>query len=275
MHRTTLSHFMEKLKCRSFMESEQVLELVERTTGLVSRDKLMDLRLDAQEAVANPDRYDASGGGGGSKVWDWFLARSGGGRAEAAARPWAIALAVLLSAIAYCGDPFPDDPVATRASSFLAMVVSLWLFKAIPFHATAMLICPLVVFFDVLRDPAFPDDKNATLTSEKAASFVLSAFFNHNTFLILGGCVRSMRVPKLKGVSSAYPHPARTSPPPRRYTISAAFSRCEVEKRLACQLQTTFEDSPRLFLLAMMLLGLFLSMWISNHTYVPQPPIKN
>ena len=31
-------------------------------------------------------------------------------------------------------------------------------------------------------------------------------------------------------------------------------------------LQRAFESRPKLFLLAMMLLGLFLSMWISNHT---------
>jgi phosphate transporter len=65
----------------------------------------------------------------------------------------------------------------------------------------------------------------------------LHSFFNHNTFLILGG-----------------------------YTVSACFSRCDVEMRIASAMQGTFEKRPKLFLLAMMLLGLFLSMWISNHT---------
>ena len=36
--------------------------------------------------------------------------------------------------------------------------------------------------------------------------------------------------------------------------------------RIASAMQGTFEKRPKLFLLAMMLLGLFLSMWISNHT---------
>ncbi|GMH65095.1 hypothetical protein TrST_g3430 [Triparma strigata] len=97
-----------------------------------------------------------------------------------------------------------------------------------------MFIPVLAVFFNVLRDET---DKKLTLNPEAAAKVVLSSFFNHNTFLILGG-----------------------------YAISAAFSRCEVERRLASLLQARFENQPYLFLLAMMMLGMFLSMWISNHT---------
>ena len=84
-------------------------------------------------------------------------------------------------------------------------MVSLWIFKALPFHSTAMFIPVLAVFFNVLRDET---DKKLTLNPEAAAKVVLSSFFNHNTFLILGG-----------------------------YAISAAFSRCEVERRLASLLQ--------------------------------------
>ena len=50
------------------------------------------------------------------------------------------------------------------------------------------------------------------------------------------------------------------------YTISCAFSRCQLELRVAAWLQKRLGNSPQLFLLAIMGFGLFLSMWISNHT---------
>jgi phosphate transporter len=50
------------------------------------------------------------------------------------------------------------------------------------------------------------------------------------------------------------------------YTLSSAFSRCQLELRAAAWMQKKFGHSPLKFLLAVMYLGLFLSMWISNHT---------
>lgn len=50
------------------------------------------------------------------------------------------------------------------------------------------------------------------------------------------------------------------------YTISSAFSRCQLELRLASFMQKRLGDHPKLFILAVMLLGLFLSTWISNTT---------
>jgi phosphate transporter len=60
---------------------------------------------------------------------------------------------------------------------------------------------------------------------------------NHTTILIMGG-----------------------------YSISAAFAKCQIELYIAAFLQRRFKKSPNLFLLAIMMMGLFLSMWISNHT---------
>lgn len=51
-----------------------------------------------------------------------------------------------------------------------------------------------------------------------------------------------------------------------RYSISAAFGKCQIELYIAAALQRRFKKRPNLFLLAIMLMGLFLSMWISNHT---------
>lgn len=45
-----------------------------------------------------------------------------------------------------------------------------------------------------------------------------------------------------------------------RYTISTAFSRCQLELRVASVLQEQLGDHPYLFILAIMFLGLFLSM---------------
>jgi phosphate transporter len=50
------------------------------------------------------------------------------------------------------------------------------------------------------------------------------------------------------------------------YTISTAFARCELELVIASYLQSRFGKFPKIFILAVMFLGLFLSMWISNHT---------
>ena len=65
----------------------------------------------------------------------------------------------------------------------------------------------------------------------------MSQLVNHTTILIMGG-----------------------------YAISAAFAKCQIELYIAAFLQRRFKKQPNLFLLAIMLMGLFLSMWISNHT---------
>mmetsp|Transcript_17890 Transcript_17890/g.35863 ORF Transcript_17890/g.35863 Transcript_17890/m.35863 type:complete len:314 (+) Transcript_17890:1-942(+) len=192
----------------------------------------MEFTADAREAVR---KGTAEGGddGDGAKAKGRDLV----GRFFSSKHPlrvWALSLSVLLSSLAAAATPFGDDDVANRALSFLTLVVSLWIFEALPFHSTAMFIPVLAVVFDVLRSPEDPD---MTMTPEEASKVVLGSFFNHNTFLILGG-----------------------------YAISSAFSRCEVETVVASALQVRFEDRPYLFLLAMMMLGLFLSMWISNHT---------
>jgi len=182
MKRNSLPVFMETLKGRSFMEGSRLILLNERTTRLVSRDKLLEFRLLARQSVLDPGKGDSE------KPYDLR----------------AIGVSVALAAVTAGCEPFGNDEIASRAAGYLTLVVSLWLFKAVPFHVTAMVIPPLAVFCDVLRD----GEGDTALAKEKAASLVLSSFFNHNTFLILGG-----------------------------YTISAAFSRVEFETRIAGYLQ--------------------------------------
>ena len=128
----------------------------------------------------------------------------------------------------------PDDPAASRCMSLLLLIVCLWITEAIPYFSTALLIPPLVTFMGVLKDGTVA---KKLLPTHQAAEFVVDHVFNHTTMLLLGG-----------------------------YTISSAFSRCQLELRLASWMQVALGKRPRLFILAVMLVGLFLSMWISNHT---------
>jgi phosphate transporter len=128
----------------------------------------------------------------------------------------------------------PNDPAASRCMSLLLLIVCLWITEAIPYFSTALLIPPLVTVMGVLKDNT---EAKKILPANLAAAFVLDHVFNHTTMLLLGG-----------------------------YTISSAFSRCQLELRLASWLQVVLGSYPRIFILAVMLLGLFLSMWISNHT---------
>jgi phosphate transporter len=107
-----------------------------------------------------------------------------------------------------------------------------------------------------------PSNPGHPLPAEEAANECLGSLVNHTTMLILGG-----------------------------YAVSAAFSRCEIELQIASFLQRRLGDRcvgsrgaawksrpsqavirslrcrrPKLFMLAMMFLGLFLSAVISNHT---------
>lgn len=128
----------------------------------------------------------------------------------------------------------PDDPCANRCMSLLLLTLCLWLTEALPYFATAMLVPVLVTVLGVLKDPSNPAK---SMSADLAAAFVLNHIFNHTTMLLLGG-----------------------------YTISSAFSRCQLELRIASVMQKRLGNNPQLFILAIMFLGLFLSMWISNHT---------
>ena len=126
------------------------------------------------------------------------------------------------------------SPCAERCLRLVLLVVSLWVTEAIPYYATALLILPLVVLMEVFRDKVNPE---MPMEREKVAHEVMNSIFNHTSFLLLGG-----------------------------YAISSAISRCQIEISVAGALQSWFGQKPKIFILAVMILGLFLSMWISNHT---------
>ena len=145
-----------------------------------------------------------------------------------------LAISVACFALSLSMQAIPADPCAGRCFSLVLLVVSLWVTEAIPYYATALLILPLSVLMEVFRDienPQMPMERDLVATT------VMSGMFNHTTFLLLGG-----------------------------YAISSAISRCQIEIAVASYMQTWFGHKPKMFILAIMLLGLFLSMWISNHT---------
>ena len=151
-------------------------------------------------------------------------------------RPLAISLFLLFAFLnlEFLGLPCLPDPISGRCLALLVFVVSLWVSKAIPYYVTALLVPVLIVVLKVLKDPKNPGH---VLSPEASAEFITQNIFNHTTFLLLSG-----------------------------YTISSAFSRCQLELRLASLLQGKFGHRPKVFILAVMLVGLFLSAWISNHT---------
>ena len=127
-----------------------------------------------------------------------------------------------------------SELASNRCLAVVVLVISLWVSEALPYYATSLLIGPLTILTDCFTDPSNP---HLVLHRQDSAKMVMAHFFNHTSILLLGG-----------------------------FAISAAFSRCQLELRIASELQRTFANSPKLFILAIMLLGLFLSMWISNHT---------
>ncbi|CAM9360297.1 unnamed protein product [Chrysoparadoxa australica] len=145
-----------------------------------------------------------------------------------------LALSLVLFLLALHFPLVPQGQHASRCGAVLVLVTSMWITEAVPYFVTSLLVPILVVLLDVLE---VPEHRGSTLDRRAAAQLVLSHMVNHTTILIMGG-----------------------------YSISAAFSRCEIELRIASVLQQIFGHRPRLFILSFMYLGLFLSAMVNNHT---------
>eukprot|EP00457_Paulinella_chromatophora_P003008 gb/GEZN01003013.1/.p1 GENE.gb/GEZN01003013.1/~~gb/GEZN01003013.1/.p1 ORF type:complete len:730 (-),score=80.64 gb/GEZN01003013.1/:15-2204(-) len=130
------------------------------------------------------------------------------------------------------GSHHTHGPPSQRCLSVLAFACCMWVGHGAPYFATAMMIPVLVVMFDVLVD-----EEGYVMSRKEAAKLVTGHMLDHTSILILGG-----------------------------FAVSAAFCRVQIELRIADKLQTWFGHKPRLFILSLMLLGCFLSMWIGNHT---------
>ena len=126
---------------------------------------------------------------------------------------------------------FPDEQErAQRCAALLALITILWVSEAIPFFVSSLMIPFFVILNGILAD-----ESGEALSATKASKAAFGCMFNDTIMLILGG-----------------------------FSISAAFSKCGFELRLASIIQRQLGSRPILFLFAFMALGAFLSMWISN-----------
>eukprot|EP01034_Spumella_vulgaris_P023241 gene23241-29445_t len=214
MKEKTLGNYSEIIARQPFANTEDVVQMIDIVTGLISRDKLIEWDLFAHERNLKNDEDDLFP----SVRWPGLC----------------LSLSIFLASYFLPRLMGLADNPATRMMAILLFVISMWITEAIPYFATALTIPVLVTVLKVLKTP---EDANSLMTTAEAATYVMSNIFNHTTMLLIGG-----------------------------YTISSAFSRCQLELRVASLLQNRFGKSPKLFILAVMFLGLFLSMWISNHT---------
>jgi phosphate transporter len=125
---------------------------------------------------------------------------------------------------------FPSHPRARRCLAMLVAVMVWWVTEAVPFFVTGLAIPFLAVVLRVLGD-----SKGEELSAEDAANTAFSKMFNSTTSLVLGG-----------------------------FALQAVFCKFHFELWMAQRIQQMFGRRPTLFILAYMLFGFFLSMWISN-----------
>ncbi len=221
MKLSDLAQWKNIVKRQPFATSLEPAELMESLSNIVGRDKLMEWEKYMNQEMAGQEHIIFS------KV-----------------RPMQLAVSVIIFAVAFSFPLFSLDLAASRCFALLLFAITMWILEAVPYYATALMICPMVVILRVLKYPVSErDDPDNGLISDMimsqtdAATQVYESMWNHTSVLLLGG-----------------------------YCISAAFSRCQLELRLASWLQRKLGNHPRYFILAVMFLGLFLSTWISNST---------
>jgi len=141
-----------------------------------------------------------------------------------------IAFAVFLFTLFLLLPIFHSHPRARRCLAMVSFVMVCWVSEAMPFFVTGLFIPLLTVLLKIQQD-----DDGENLPADVAAKKAFSHMFGDSVMLVLGG-----------------------------FAISAAFSKCRFEVLIARALQLRLGHRPRYFMLAFMLLGMFLSMWISN-----------
>ena len=210
-------------------------------------EQLASLRLAANRG-ANPLVSDGG-----------FFSGGAGAPALSIAAAAAVALALAFAPLGLSDgdrDPDGDDGHAQRCLAVLGGVVVLWLTEALPYFVTALLVPVLVVAANVIPAHAVPttahgpshgagplhDEPSAAaavgaVSRADVAKFVLNSMFDKTIVLVLSGLVAASTV-----------------------------TRCQLELRMAAWLQRSLGHRPRLFMLAIMQLGLVASVCISNVT---------
>ena len=135
-------------------------------------------------------------------------------------------------------------PAARRCLAILVCVSTLWATEAIPLYVTSLLVPLLTVATGALLPASSdcpPGDKNcisarfAPHPTHLAAKEICGQFFEPTVLLFLAG-----------------------------FSIGAALEKHRISQMIASLLLRPFGNKPENVLLGIMLLGMFLSMWISN-----------
>eukprot|EP00771_Trimastix_marina_P000665 gnl/Trimastix_PCT/1687.p1 GENE.gnl/Trimastix_PCT/1687~~gnl/Trimastix_PCT/1687.p1 ORF type:complete len:817 (-),score=273.82 gnl/Trimastix_PCT/1687:231-2681(-) len=146
--------------------------------------------------------------------------------------PLLIAIVLIVIGIAV---PWPADLVRPMRCLFLILFATImWAFEAMALYITAMWIPPLVVFMQVLGEEKTTYG-GVPFTAAEAASKVISAMMSGVIFLVLGG-----------------------------FSIGAALRHHQLDQLIASVIMKRGAKTPRRFLATLMVLGAFLSMWVSN-----------
>jgi phosphate transporter len=161
--------------------------------------------------------------------------------------PAIFAIVAFLAVLYFPGEMELDGvpvPAARRCLAILVCVSTLWASEAIPLYVTSLLVPLLTVSTGALLPASAncpPGDKNCTTNrfapypTHMAAKEVCGQFFEPTVLLFLAG-----------------------------FSIGAALEKHKISQMIANVLLRPFGNKPENVLLGIMLLGMFLSMWISN-----------
>jgi len=126
-----------------------------------------------------------------------------------------------------------NNRAAEKALALLVFAAVLWATEAIPLWVTAMTIPLIVIIFDLKITDA--DDSSVVLTDKgKLAKDILSGIISSNVVLIFGG-----------------------------FTLARALQKYKLDRKLALAVLSRVTNF-KVFLFLLMLMGAFLSMWMSN-----------
>ena len=192
-------------------------------------------------------------------------------------KPYWLLFGFIVSLAIYFVPVFEDEPRAHRCLVLLIFITIAWVMESMPFFVTALFIPLLAILLKVIQTDAydthteftqcqlnetevtnyatangmtydefeskigynasfyFPIEPVVDYDAEAAAKLIFSHIFDNTLALVIGG-----------------------------FAISCAFTKYKFQLQIALFIQRRLENFPRLFILAFMGLGAFLSMWISN-----------
>ncbi|CCH42708.1 putative membrane protein [Wickerhamomyces ciferrii] len=142
---------------------------------------------------------------------------------------WKLSLITIITLLLLKFSPFEQ---VEQKNCFALLVCSsfLWATESIPLFATSLLVPLLIVVFGVLKN-----EDGERLSPEASSKFIFSAMWSSVIMLLLGG-----------------------------FTLAAALSKYNIAKILSTWILSKAGTNPKIILLTIMSVALFVSMWVSN-----------